>query len=279
MAEKDRYKDEEGQEGSEKPFGMPGDYFSDFSARLLEKIAAEDELKEYPLLASLPKKGHFAMPVGYFDGKVELSGYPALTLLKKDCFAVPSHYFEWSEERFTYPLLVEYHKLPFETPAAYFDGLTESIENAVLGGEPVMPAAKENSFAVPPAYFENFEVKLPKEEARVIPLFKKITRSYQLAAAAAVLFIISLGIVFYSHDAKETIISASHDCNTIACLSKQDIIKSGILTNESEDVIIEMIDEDALSDSLSIKKNGKTQKLDMDDVSENMDLNTLTEEL
>jgi hypothetical protein len=47
----------------------------------------------------------------------------------------------------------------------------------------------------------------------------------------------------------------------------------------SDDNIIDLIDEKSLSDSLFLKKDGKTQKVDMSDVSDNVDINTLTDNL
>ena len=45
------------------------------------------------------------------------------------------------------------------------------------------------------------------------------------------------------------------------------------------DFFIDLIDEKQLSDSLLLKKDGKTQKVDMSDVSDNVDINTLTDNL
>ena len=80
----------------------------------------------------------------------------------------------------------------------------------------------------------------------------------------------------YRHQSNVVI---DNDCHTFACLSKQDILNSGYILHTSDDNIIDLIDEKNLSDTLLLKENGKTQKITVDDTSESVDINTLTDNL
>lgn len=234
----------------EDNFSLPENYFDSFSARLLKKIAADNELTDYPLLTSLQKKNPFAVPAGYFDLK---------------------------EDLLPYPLLIENKTTSFTTPALYFDTLTERIIDSISIYEeseahPLLYShKKETVFAAPVNYFEEFKIET---KTKVIPLYQRFKLPYKIAAAITLL--ISLSILFYINQPKTAIIN---DCNTFACLDKKDILNSGYVLRISDDNIIDLIDEKQLSDSLFLKKDGKNQKVDMTDVSDNIDINTLTDNL
>ena len=274
MSKEDINKDGEGFSGDEKNkefLGLPENYFESFSSRLFKKIEAEDELKDYPLLSSIGKNNPFA---------------------------IPSNYFELREELLEYPTLRDFKAVNFTVPANYFDEVTSRILNAVEVSEEtkvyetLSSIGKVNGFATPEKYFEvpiaigidirfNDEVK----EAKVISIFARVKTPYlsvparagKVAMAAAVALIVTLSILFYNQNSEVQTISG--DCNTLACLSKKEILNSNYMQSVSEENIIEMIDVKALSDSLSLKKNGKTQKIDADEVSEEVDVNTITDEL
>lgn len=233
-------------------FSLPENYFDSFSSRLFKKITEEDELKDYPLLVSLQKQNPFTVPADYFELKKDLLQYPLLSENKAQYFIVPD---------------------------AYFDALPEKITNAISIEEekeayPLLYAHRnENIFVTSEKYFESFEVDIEKT-SKVVPLYKRINLSYRVAAA--ITLIVGLSILFYKQQTKPVY---SNDCNTFACLDKKDILNSGYVLHASDDNIIDLIDEKQLSDSLFLKKDGKTQKVDMTDVSDNVDLNTLTDNL
>lgn len=260
MSEEDKNKD--GQEffGDEKNkgfLGVPENYFESFSSRLFKKIEAEDELKEYPLLSSVGRNNPFAIPADYFELREELLQYPFLRELKVMNFTVPENYFEGVTGRIMHAVEVS----------------EELKEFAVLSS-----LEKQDVFAVPEKYFEELEIRTEKKEAKIISLFARTRTTYKAAMAAAVALIISLGILLYNKNTGDTV-QPTGDCNTIACLSKKEILNSNYMQSVSEENIIEMIDVQALSDSLSLKKNGKTQKIDAEEISEEVDVNTITEEL
>lgn len=233
-------------------FSLPENYFDSFSSRLFKKIIENEELKDYPLLSSMQKQ---------------------------NAFALPADYFELNEDLLQYPLLAENKKQGFTLPALYFDTLSNKINNTISLEEEKETYAllythkQENIFTVPENYFETFKVTL-QETKKIVPLYKRIKLSYRVAAA--ITLIIGLSILFYKQQTKPVY---NNSCNTFACLDKKDILNSGYVLHVNEDNIIDLIDEKQLSDSLLLKQNGKTQKVDMSDVSDNVDLNTLTDNL
>ncbi len=260
MSKEDINKDGEGFFGDEKSkdaFGTPENYFESFSARLFSKIKAEDELKDYPLLSAVGKTNPFAVPADYFELREELVEYTMLRDLRQNNFVLPHGYFE-------------------NLPSAVVSRIELVEETKVYAA--LTAIGKENAFVVPEKYFEEFagEIKELVSPAKVISLYDRVLKNYKFAAAAAVMLLVTLSIVLLN---QTTTIVPNTDCGTVACLSKKEIINSGIIQNMSEENIIEMIDINALSDSLSLKKNGKSQNVSVDEVSDNIDVTTLTEEL
>ncbi|HXB40203.1 MAG TPA: hypothetical protein VNZ49_06645 [Bacteroidia bacterium] len=260
MSKEDINKDENGFFGDEKnkdAFGTPENYFESFSSKLFSKIKANEELKDYPLLAAIEKNNPFALPAGYFELREELLQYTLLRDLRQNNFTLPANYFE-------------------KLPEAVFNKIEIGKEINVY--EMLASVNRENVFTLPEKYFEEFAggIKKVVNPAKVVPLYSRILKSYKFAAAAAVLLIVTISVVLLNQTAT---VQPNNECTTMACLSKKEIINSNYLQNVSEENIIEMIDVKSLSDSLSLKKNGKTEKVDMDEVSENVDVNTITEEL
>lgn len=258
MSSTDKNKDGSGKSGDEGNFGTPDNYFDSFSSRLFSKIKANDELKDYPLLSGLEKYNPFVVPAGYFEAKEELLAYPVLRDLKQRNFMVPSDYFETLPARAATKIEVE----------------AELKEYTVLAS-----VEKGYTFAVPADYFENFysSVKTVVAPARVIPLFGRALKSYKFAAAAVVALLLTLTIILLNQ--KTEIQPLNAECNTLACLSKSDILNSGVLQNLSEENLIEMIGEETVSDSVLIGKGKIKEMISTEDVLNEIDVNTLTEEL
>ena len=252
MSEEDINKDNLNFSDKGDNFSLPENYFDSFSSRLFKKIAGEEELKDYPLLTSLQKQNPFT---------------------------VPANYFGLQEDLLQYPLLAENKKSAFTLPALYFDTLPDKVLNTIAINEereayPVLFSHKaKNIFATSENYFESFEVTSEKE-TKVVSLYKRITVVYR--AAAPIAFVIGLSVLFYKQQSKPLI---TNECTTFACLSKKDILTSGYVLHTSDDNIIDLIDEKSLSDSLLLQKDGKKQKIDVSDVSDNVDINTLTDNL
>ncbi len=256
MSKEDINKDGEGFLGDEKNkefLGLPENYFESFSSRLFKKIEAEDELKDYPLLSSIGKTNPFAVPQDYFELREEL-------------------------------FLLGFKDLNFVVPANYFNELSVRILNRIELEEEVKAystlssISKQNVFETPENYFEELTIRIESQtkEVKVVSIFARVKTTYKIAMAAAVALIISLSILFYNQN---TGVQQNNECTTLACLSKKEILNSLYMQSISEENIIEMIDVKALSDSLSLKKNGKSEKIDADEISEEVDVNTITDEL
>lgn len=261
MSNEDLNKDKQGFSGDENKsnsFGLPENYFDSFSSRLFKKIEADDELKDYPLLSSVGKVNPFTIPADYFELREELMEYTSLRNLKATNFTIPANYFE-------------------TLPAIIFNKI--EIAQELKEYKAIAFIEKQNAFVVPEKYFEEFNPRIEKEEAKVVSIFMRVKTTYKVAVAAAVALFITLSVLYYNNNTG-TGLPVDTDCHTLACISKKEILNSNYLQTVSEENIIEMIDVKALSDSLSLKeKNGKVEKVDAKDVSEEVDMNTLTEEL
>ncbi len=251
MNEKDINNNNQNFPGKEDNFSLPENYFDSFSSRLFKKLEEDEELKDYPLLVSAKRKNPFGVPSDYFDLKEDSLAYPLLLAHKASSFNVPDLFFESLIEKISDRISIEEEKEIYSTLHSY---------------------KNEDIFKIPSNYFETFIVST--EKTKVIPLYKRIKLSYKIAAA--ITFLISLSILFYTQENNHPL---SNDCHTFACLDKKEILNSGYLLRVSDENIIDLIDDKSLNDSLFLKKDGKTQKVDMSDVSDNVDINTLTDDL
>lgn len=245
------------EKGKKEGMGMPENYFDSFSSRLFSKIKANEELKDFPLLSGMEKVNPFVEPAGYFEAKEELLQFPLLRDLKQKNFIAPANYFETLPARVTNKIAVEEETKVYETLAS---------------------VNKENVFTVPEKYFDEFagNVKQVISPAKIVPLYGRILKKYSFAVAAAVLLLLTFTIILIN---QKTEVQPTNECNTLACLSKSDILNSGVLQNVSEESLIEMIGEEALNDSVLISKGKIKEMISTEEVLNEIDVNTLTEEL
>lgn len=247
------------------PFSLPEGYFGSFGKRMMHKIELAEELKEFPVLSSIDKKLSFVTPENYFaasEVKTELSAYPKLSAVKhQNVFAVPDLYFESSakaikarvevaEELKVYPALYSINKENnFATPHGYFEGSGGEVHAKISG--------------------------VKEEETRILHLVFSRKTAYAIAA----LLVISFGIYFYN-SGEETA-----DCNGIACLDKNEIMKSEFIHSMDEDALIQIVNIEKLSKGLqeNLKEDKKEQDEDKkakeDYVLENVDVNDIVDEI
>lgn len=257
----------------ENPFSLPEGYFGSFGKKMMHKIELAEELKEFKVLSSIEKKLPFATPDHYFassEVRAESSVYPHLSAVKKqNCFATPELYFESS-------LQVIKSRIEIAEELKIYPTLYS--------------ITKENSFVAPENYFEGLSHKLRsgiapvKEESRSVKILHLVF-SKKTAYAIAAMLVISLGLYVYN-SGEETAVNG--DCNTLACLQKQDIIKADYLLNvDDEDALMESVNVEALSKSL--QENLRQTKKDVDTktddetkedyVLENVDVNDIVDEI
>jgi hypothetical protein len=200
-------------------FSMPEGYFLSSSTQLFDKLMWLEEHKAYPTLQSLKDKKGFVVPENYFEK------------------------LEQKIELLPYDQLTTQHQKPhpFKTPTLYFEETTpiyaqlERIE-------------KINPFDVPSNYFEKTKQKLyPK--TRIINLFTKRIR-YSIAA----LLTICLGIWLIQALSEDKI---EKDCGTLACIDKNDLLKSTTIQNLDDDNLYDVVNAKALEEKLLGKKTEK----------------------
>ncbi|MFL5753595.1 MAG: hypothetical protein ACJ76F_09320 [Bacteroidia bacterium] len=264
----------EGFPGKNKPgkegFGLPEGYFDSFTSKLFNRMEAEKELAEFKLLSSVPKQNTFSVPDNYFENlalrteaKAELSVYERLAAFKNAYPAIaPDNYFEFLAERLQHRIEV------FEETKAF--ATLSSLD-------------KVNCFSVSDDYFEAlpYKVKDRIHEAKPAAVFdwlREIVFTRRLAYAFGLVLVIGFTVLFL-YKANERIIGQKRDCGTMACLEKKEIINSGYLKNLDEESIIEMIDVNALSDSLNKQNNKQADKEALDFVLENTDATSIIDEL
>lgn len=239
-------------------FGLPGDYFQKSAASILNKIEWMEEHKEFKRLLEIKKETGFVVPENYFDNselRNELLAYPALaTQNKKTGFNVPANYFEEAETN-------ELSKV--------LDGEIE-LENFLK----LSAIKKQNPFAVKDGYFENSAEKITallNKPAKVISLFSaKVWYS-----AAAAIFAITIGIWIYN----QFFVIVEKDCGTLACVDKQDLVKTKNLEALESDDLYELVDTKKLEEKLEKEPASKTKKDEADTSLKNVSTEDLLDEI
>lgn len=212
-------------------FGLPDGYFRESARSIVDKIEWHDEHKDFSVLLNVRRSDVFAVPSDYFlqnESVLELTVYPVLNSIRdKTVFAVPENYFEGAEE--------------FEL-ARVLKG-----DNDERSGFEMLDAIKrESGFTVPPAYFSRNETvltdSLTRKQGRIVSLFP-----IKLRYAVAALLVIALGLWIYN---LYFVLDPAKDCGTIACLEKQDLVKSKSLESFDDEELYELVDPAALEKKL-----------------------------
>lgn len=228
---------------NERPgnFGLPEGYFQKSAGSIMNKIEWQEEHKDFPRLTELKTDNGFLTPENYFtvnEKNLELINYPILNKLKsQNAFSIPSNYFEEFEIAELAKVIVD-----SETQFAKLEALK-----------------KESSFKLPENYFEkssksiSSKIKIRKE-AKVISLFTK-----RIRFAAAAIFVIVTGVWLYNFYFPAI---TPIDCGTIACLDKQDIVKSKSIESLEDEQLYELVDPSALKKKLDSNNNIQTKSKD-----------------
>ncbi|PBQ31265.1 hypothetical protein CNR22_05630 [Sphingobacteriaceae bacterium] len=233
-------------------FGLPEGYFQKSAGSIMNKIEWQEEHKKFPRLSALKNVNAFAVPENYFsenEHQLELMDYPALKKLERvNAFSVPQNYFAELE-------VIELAKV-------------------LVNEENVFPILqsfdKKNNFVIPENYFEKTEKLIsekvdPKKRAKVISLFTK-----KVSLAAAAMFVVVIGLWLYNF---YFVPIEPVDCGTIACLDKQDIVKSKSIESLDDDQLYDLVDPSALEKKLDAKKADEVK-----DKSQDSSINNLLEE-
>ncbi len=255
------------------PFSLPEGYFGSFGKKMMLKIELAEELKEFKVLSSLDKKLPFATPDNYFassEVKAELTAYSNLSAVKKqNGFAIPELYFETSakvienkielaEELKAYPTLYSIEKQnAFTAPKNYFEGLSHDVRENIFSSQ-----KEESGYR---------KILLPIAIGMV---FNKKT-AYAIAATV----VLSLGLYFFN-SGEDTV---TENCNGLACLDKNEILKGNQLLNLDDDALMEMVNAEKLSknlnDNLKETKKETAKQTKEDYALENIDANDIVDEI
>jgi len=222
-------------------FVLPEGYFNSLSTRVLNRIEHEKELREFKILTA-NRQLKFAVPQNYFSSltnileyKYELSVYPELNKVAKPAnMPLPAGYFETLNKKLM-------DKLEMESELKEFSVLS-SIE-------------KKNNFKVVPDYFESktdsYEEKIHSEKNQrgiVRQLFATIIKP-QMAIAASLVLIIGISAIWYFNRKDTTILNS--DCQTLACLEKNEILNEKNIQDFDDESLYEMVDVEMLDKQMS----------------------------
>lgn len=233
----------------EENFSLPEGYFQRSAASLTNRIEWIEEHKSFPALNAARKNNVFSLPEGYFQSSGERLG-----LLDN-------------------PLLASLQRLnSFSVPENYFADAEFTLLSRLLGDEDIslLPFQKQSPFTVKPGYFAENEQRLKtrleqkNHGARVIRLFG--SRTWMAAAA---LLLLALGFWLYRFYMTPASVK---DCGTMACIDKQDLLKSKSIENLESDELYELVNSAQLEQELEKKSGGTlntkqkdTTPVDVDD--------------
>jgi hypothetical protein len=218
-------------------FGLPDGYFQKSANSINNKIEWQEEHVEFKKLVSLKNSPCFEVPQHYFsknEQQLELSDYPVLKSLgNKSGFDVPNNYFENSDS----------------------DSRILLLQNAP-SFEKLEALKKQTHFSVPQNYFnykeKNLNQLLEPKKAKVISLF---TKRIRFAAAALLLVVLSVWFYAFYFTTAEV-----EDCGTIACLDRQDLVKTKNLERLNDDELYDLVDPAALEQKLENTKTKQTKE-------------------
>lgn len=258
------------EQNGKNPFELPSDYFSSFEDKIKCKLDSENELSAYPLLSGIIKSNVFCVPDNYFsltenriEQAVELNLYTNLSAIRKQ-----EHY---------------------ELEDNYSNYLENSLKNKIELTEELKSyhalyeLRKENMFFVPDVYFQdlsqNIKDRIHVVKAAHVSFIDRVLSiffSRKLAFSLAML-IVSVFAVYIYRTSRENI--ESDNCQSIACLEKQDILNNKSFNDFDEEQLMDLVDVNDLSEQLH-KEIQKTDSLQQEEfILDNVDTDQLLEEL
>ncbi len=229
--------------GEKRPFGLPSDYFSSFEEKLKNKLEAENELNEFPILSSIQKERVFALPEHYFseaektlEYKTELAAYPTLESLTRPAVAA---------------LEEDYQKQLIESLNYKIELVDELKPYPTIYG-----LDKVNIFIASGAYFEALAGRIKEriysehtERVSVWDSLWNVVFGGRTAWAFGVALII--GLAFYFNQ-KTDLITETGDCKTLACLERNEILNNKAINNFDEEQLMDLVDVNSLGKQLNL---------------------------
>ena len=253
----------------ENPFGLPSDYFLSFEPKIKLKLELENELAEFPLLKSLSKEPVFTLPTTYFDEitnsieyQAELSAYSKLEALKKPLFR--------------------------ELDAEYTSTLKHSINykielvDELKSYNTLYQLDKTNPFIVSDNYFEsvasNVKDRLYATKAVSVSIIDTIIDfvfGKKLAFTCSIILIVGLSIFIYNSSKP----LQTGNCETLACLEKQEIMNHQSFSNFDDEQLMEMVNVNSLNKQLNTTTSKVDSTQNEEYILDNVNTDQLLEEL
>lgn len=246
-------------------FGLPSNYFALFEDKLREKMELQDELVQFPVLASIEKNNVFEVPGNYFissenslEYKTELDTYFKLQSIKKPVFS------ELEEE----------YKQQLQSSITNRIEIVEELKDYKL----LYSLNKENLFIVSENYFEGVTDRVKErifsvneDRKSILDIVLDVVFGKAMAFSFGLCVIIGLSVFFYQ--APENIME-SGDCKTLACLERNEILNNNkVITNFDEDQLMDLVDVNTLNQQLNSREESheevtKTDNVNLDSISE-----------
>lgn len=256
-------------ENGKNPFGMPSDYFASFEDKLKKKMESENELSEFPVLSSLQKINAFQAPADYFsksenaiEHAVELASYQKLQSIKTSDFA---------------DLESDYVK-ELNTSLVVKIELADELKTY----NTLYTLDKVNSFTVSDNYFEDLHLrvkeKIYSEQNSSVSVFEKVIDfvfGKKIAFSFGLVLVIGLSIYFYQ-DSKNSLMT--NNCQTLACLEKQEILNDKSVNNFDEDQLMDLVNVKSLDKQLK-SETSLADTLQQEFILNNINTDQLLEEL
>ncbi len=235
-------------------FSLPDGYFSESAGQLLHKMAWLEEHRQFPALLNLARRPGFIIPTDYFNNceqRLELLNCPALSALPK--------------------------QFPFKMPDGYMETIAAK-ELARMSDKELQPdlGTKQNTFAVTENYFSESadrlhrQLAVKKRPARVISFVRRAW------VAAAALLVMALGFWIYTVSIKPVEVK---DCGTIACVDKNDLLKSKNLENLDSEELLELVNSQKLEEKLNTGSTQLPEKKDPGNVNDSAEDELLMDEI
>lgn len=230
--------------GKKNPFAVPGGYFENLSARIMEKIGYAEELGAFAILSELKDKRVFEVPADYFK-----SGENAL---------------EYRQELSEFEVLAKIGKPVLKEDPDYFEAFGAKVTGGMevakeLEEYPLLSALeKQDNFVVDPGYFDTVVGRVKERyhaeahRPRVLERLLAHILKPGVAFGYSFILIIGAGLIYYTTGTVQPGISADNgDCHTLACLEKREMLNERTVSEMNDDNLYEMVDVDALEKQLS----------------------------
>lgn len=251
------------------PFGLPSDYFLSFEQKLKLKLELENELADFPLLASLSKENVFKIPTTYFNEvtnsieyQAELSTYSKLEALKKPvCNELDAEYTSILKQSINYKI---------------------ELVNELKSYNTLFQLDKTNPFIVSDNYFESVASNVKDrlyvtktESVSIIDAVIDFIFGKKLAFAFSIILIVGFSIFIYNSSKP----LQTSNCETLACLEKQEIISHQSFSNFDDEQLMEMVNVNSLNKQLNTTTSKVDSTQNEEYILDNVNTDQLLEEL